>query len=121
MRCFSLSGRSLAMSRAHGVIQHTKSRVEHVQCHLVALLGSRDRHQPLIAVVLWLIDLDHTSTQMSNFVDLGASLANDRTDHIIRNENLLCEWLSGKRTTHRLSGLTMRPRLWLLRLLLWLL
>lgn len=66
-----------------------ESCIEHVQSHLVTFLSSRNRHQPFVAVVLRLIDLDHTPAQMANLIDLGATLANDGPDHVIWNKDLL--------------------------------
>jgi len=57
---------------------------------LVTLLCACYRDQPLITIVLGLVDLDHTSAQLPNLIDLGASLADDGADHIIGDENLLC-------------------------------
>ncbi len=74
--------------------KRTKSRIEHVQRHRVALLCPRDRHKSLIAVVLWFVDLDYTSTQVSNLVDLRAAFAYDSAYHIIGNKDLLSKWLT---------------------------
>lgn len=67
----------------------TESGVEHVESHLVAFLCSGDCDQPLVAVILRFVDLDDTSAQVSNFVDFCAALSNDRSNHIVRNEDLL--------------------------------
>lgn len=74
----------------------TKPRVEHVECHLVALLGTSDCDKTFIAIVLRLVDLDNGSRQLSDFVDLGASLADDGTHHVVGDEDLLGEGLAGK-------------------------
>lgn len=73
-----------------GVLILTQSGVKHVEGHLIALGSTRDGHQPLVAVVLWLVDLDHTPAQLSDLVDLGSSFANDCPYHVVRNEDLLC-------------------------------
>lgn len=74
----------------------TKSRVEHVKCHSVTLLSACDRNQTFIAVVLRLVDLDNTTANLADLVDLLATLTNDSTDHIVGNEDLLSQW----RTSH---------------------
>lgn len=71
----------------------TKSGIEHIQCHLIALLCARDCNQALVAVVGGLIDLDNATAQLSDFIDLSTTFTNDSSDHIIRNVDLLCEWL----------------------------
>ena len=68
----------------------TESGIKHVERHLVTFLRARDGNQPLVAVVLWLIDLDYTAAKLAYLIDLGATLADDRTDHVVRNEDLLC-------------------------------
>ena len=98
----------------------TKSRIEHVQSHLVTLLGSRDCNQTLVTVILRLIDFDNTSAQLPYLVDLRAPLANNSSNHIIRNENLLGERLSRDHTLDRLlrwSGMTLLSSTMLLRLM----
>lgn len=82
----------------------TKSGVEHVESHLVALLGSSDGDQTLVAVILRFVDLDHTSTQVPDLVDLGTTLTNDGTDHVIGDVDLLGQWLAGDNPSHRCSG-----------------
>lgn len=72
-----------------GVSELTKSRVEHVQRHAIALLGARDRHEPLIAIVLRFVDLDHTAADLPDLVDLLAALADNGADHVVRDEDLL--------------------------------
>ena len=67
----------------------TESRIQHVQRHLVTLLGSRDGHQTLIAAFLRLVDLDHTATQVPNLINLGPTFPDDSTDHVVGNVNLL--------------------------------
>ena len=93
MRCFSLSVIG-QYSSLQGSLGRTKSRVQHVQSHLVALLGPGNCHQPLVAALLRFVDLDHTSAEMSDLVDLGSSLSDDRTDHVVRDEDLLGERLT---------------------------
>jgi len=72
-----------------GVFELTKSGVQHVQRHAIALLGARDGHEPLVAIVLRLVDLDHTAADLPDLVDLLAALADDGTDHVVRDEDLL--------------------------------
>lgn len=67
----------------------TKSRIQHVESHLVALLCAGDSNQSLIAVILRLVDLDDTSTELSDLVDLSSTLTNDGTNHVVWNEDLL--------------------------------
>lgn len=86
-----------------GFSQRTESRIQHVERHLVALLRSRDRDQPFITIVLWFINLDNTSGELAYFVDLCASLADDRADHVVRNKDLLSEGLAGKHS-HRVRS-----------------
>lgn len=79
---------------------HTESRVEHIQCHTIALLRTRYGDQSLVAVVLRLIDFDHTATDLSNFINLLATLANNSADHVIGNENLLRKRATGHAMLH---------------------
>jgi hypothetical protein len=74
---------------SRGCSRRTKSCVKHVKSHLVTFLRSRNSHQPLIAIVLWLVDLDNAATQMAYLIDLRATLADDGPDHIVWNEYLL--------------------------------
>lgn len=58
-----------------------------------------------------LIDLDHASTELAYLVDLLAALADDGTDHIVRNIDLLGDgtaWHTGR------DLLSVRATLWLL-------
>ena len=61
---------------------------------MIALCGSSDSDQALVAVILGLVDLDDTAAKLSDLIDLGASLANDSSNHIIWNEDLLGQWLT---------------------------
>ena len=70
-------------------IKLTKSGIQHVERHLVGLLCSCDSNQTLIAVVLRLVDFDHATTKLPDLVDLRSALANDSTDHVVWNEDLL--------------------------------
>lgn len=83
----------------------TEPRIEHVQRHLIAFLGASDGDQSFVAVVLRLIDFDHTAAQVANLIDLGPSLANDCTHHVVGNINLLRDGLS----RHRLRRLARLP------------
>lgn len=67
----------------------TKSRVQHVKCHPITLFGSGNSHKSLVAVILRFVDFNDTTTDLSNFIDLLAALADNGANHIIRNENLL--------------------------------
>lgn len=67
----------------------TKSRIQHVQSHAVALLGTSDSDQALIAAVLGFVDLDNASADLSDLVDFLAAFANNRAYHIVRNVDLL--------------------------------
>lgn len=79
----------------------TKSRVQHVQGHLVAFLSTSDGHQTLVAALLWLVDLDDASTEMSDFVDLGSALSDDRANHVVGDVDLLSQWLAGHHAANR--------------------
>ena len=86
-----------------GIVLRTESRIKHVEGHLVALLGSSDCYKALVAIILWFINLNNTSTELPNLVDLGSSLANDCSNHVVGNEDLLRQWLTRYHTLHRLS------------------
>lgn len=86
----------------------TKSRIQHVQCHSVALLGTRDCDQALIAVVLGFVDLNNTSADLSNLVDLLSTLANNGTDHVVGDVDLLGQWGTGHTGTTVHGLLTLR-------------
>lgn len=93
----------------------TKSGIEHIQSHLVALLGTSDCYQALIAALLGLVDLDNTATQVADLVDLSATLSNDGTDHVVRDIDLLGQRLARHGTTNgggRSRGSTAGGRLW---------
>lgn len=81
----------------------TKPRVEHIESHPIALLCASDRNETLVAVVLWLINLNHAPTDLANLVDLLAALSDDSSDHVIGNVDLLSNCLTGHVcTSHRL-------------------
>ena len=67
----------------------TEPRVEEVERHAVALLRAGDRDEPLVGVVLRLVDLDLAATDLANLIDLGATLADDGTDHVVGDVDLL--------------------------------
>lgn len=69
-------------------------RVKKVESHAVAFLGTCDGDEPLVGVVLGLVDLDHAATELANLVDLGTAFADDGTNHVVGDEDLL-----GHRTT----------------------
>lgn len=71
------------------VLNLTKSRIEHVQSHAVALFSSCDRHKSLIAVVLRLVDLDDAATHLADLVDLLPALSYDGAHHVVGNVDLL--------------------------------
>ena len=62
-------------------------------------MSAGDRHQPLVAVLLGLVDLDHTATQVPDLVDLRTTLSDDGANHIVGDVDLLCQWLTGHDTT----------------------
>ncbi len=67
----------------------TESRVEHVKCHSVALLSACDGDEPFVAVVLRLVDLDNTTANLTDLVDLLTTLTNNSPDHVVGNKDLL--------------------------------
>ena len=67
----------------------TKSRVEHVERHPVALLSARNRDETLVVVILRLVDLDDAAADLADLIDLLATLADNSPHHIIRDEDLL--------------------------------
>lgn len=85
----------------------TKSRVQHVQGHAVALLSARDRDQALIAAVLRFVNLDDTSTDLPDLVDFLSTFANDGTDHVVRDVDLLRQRGTGHART-ALHGSSLR-------------
>ena len=87
----------------------TKTRVEHVESHPVALFCASDRHETLVAVVLWFINLNHAATDLTDLVDLLAALSDDGTNHVVGNVDLLGERGAGHgRAGHRLPMGTSR-------------
>ena len=84
-----------------GLAELTESRVEHIERHSIALFRARDGDQALIAVVLRLVDLNDTATDLTYLVDLLTTLTNDGTDHIVRNEDLLGQRCASHTTVHR--------------------
>lgn len=98
-RCKSagwLAGCSTRHGRVGVLTRLTQSRIEHVQRHLVALLGTGDSHEALVVVVLGFVNLDDTSAELADLVDLGAALADDSADHVVRDEDLLSDRLAGE-------------------------
>jgi len=73
---------------------------------LVAFGGASNGDQSFVAVVLWLVDLDHTATELSDLVDLCTTLANDGSDHIVWDEDLLGQRLTRDDALHRLDWWT---------------
>ena len=92
--------------KAAGGGSRTQSRVEHIQRHLVALGGPGDGHEPLVAVVLRFVDLDHAAAELTDLVDLRTTFADDRTHHVVRDEDLLRQRLTGDHALHRLGRRT---------------
>lgn len=82
---------SLAVSIFLGL---TKSRVEHIECHLIALGRASNSDKSLVTVVLRFVDLDDAATEMSDLIDFGTTLANNGTDHVVGDEDLLCDRLT---------------------------
>lgn len=93
----------------------TKALVQHIQRHLIALLRPRDRDEPLVAIVLRLVDLDDATAELANLVDLRPALSNDRAHHIVGYEDLLGQGLTGQSsrrpTAHWLLGVCRIARL----------
>jgi hypothetical protein len=79
---------------------------------LVALLRTSDSHQTLVVVVLRFVDLDDAATELAYFIDLGTTFSDDRSHHIVGNEDLLGDGLSRERGTS-LHRLLRRSRAWL--------
>ena len=67
----------------------TKPRVEHVQRHLVTFRGSSNSHEPLVAIILRLVNLNHAAAELPDFIDLGSTFPDNRPHHVIRDEYLL--------------------------------
>ena len=92
----------------------TQSGIEHVKCHLVALRCTGNRHQSLVAVVLRLVNLNDASAELSNLVDLSSALADDGTNHVVGDEDLLRQRLARYHALDRLlgrPGVAMRRRM----------
>lgn len=85
------------------VFDLTKSRIQHVKRHPVALFGASDRNETLVAVVLRFVDLDDTSTDLAYLVDFLSTLADDSPDHVVGDVNLLCQGRTCHGTGHWLS------------------
>lgn len=83
----------------------TKTRVEHEERHLIALLRSSNGNETLVAVVLRFVDLDDTSTELAYLVDLCTALSDDSADHVVGDKDLLSQRLAGH---HALHGLLRR-------------
>lgn len=82
--------------------------IKHIKRNLITLLRPSNRHQPLIAIILRLINLNHAPTKLANLINLGSALANDCSNHIVRDIDLLRERLAGKESTHGVgSGLAL--------------
>ena len=71
---------------------------------MIALLGTSNSNQALIAIILRLIDLDDTPRKLANLINLGTALADDCADHIIRDKDLLGEGLARQHVCHRVCG-----------------
>jgi hypothetical protein len=84
----------------------TKPGVQHIQGHLIALSGPSNCNQSLVAVVLWFVYLDDTTAELPDLIDLRSALANDCTNHVIWNENLLGQRLARHDALHRLDRRT---------------
>lgn len=78
-------------SLAGGVWLLTKSGIEHVERHPVAFLRACDGDEALVTIILRLVNLDHAATDLSDLVDLLTTLANDGTDHVVGDVNLLSQ------------------------------
>lgn len=84
----------------------TKSRIEHVEGHSVAFLGASDSDKTLVAVILWLIDLNYGARNLTDLIDLLATFSDDSSNHVIRNVDLLGQSTAGQSSTGR--GLSVR-------------
>lgn len=71
------------------VMRLTKSRIEQVQRHAVAFFRTSNCDEPLIRVVLGFVDLDHTTADLADLIDLRATLADDSADHVVGDVDLL--------------------------------
>jgi len=70
-------------------LERTESGIEHVERHLVSLLRAGNGDKPLVGVVLGFVDLDRTTTELADLIDLGSTFTNDGTNHVVRDEDLL--------------------------------
>lgn len=116
---FAFCSISLVIMSYFGTLSRTKSGIEHVKGHLVTLRSPCDSHQTLVAIILRLIDLDDTSTELPDFVDLRASFSDDCANHVIGYKDLLCERLTWHQSLDGLLGRTsmaMRGRMTAMRL-----
>lgn len=116
--CRSILVRSLG-SRG-SVLRLTKSRVQHVKGHAVALFRSRNRHEPLVAIVLGLVNLNDAAAHLPYLIDLLSSLANDGADHVVGDVDLLRDGASWHAGMHGLAlgsavrlGAGMGSHMWL--------
>jgi hypothetical protein len=66
-------------------------------------LSTSNSDKTLVAVILGLVDFDHTTTKMSDFIDLGTTLTDDSADHVVRNVDLLSDGLVWNNSGKRLS------------------
>jgi hypothetical protein len=82
----------------------TKSGIEHIQSHLVALCGTSDSDQALVTTLLGLVDLDDTAAEVTYLVNFGSTLADDGANHVVGNVDLLGQWLTGHGSAHRGRG-----------------
>lgn len=103
VRLVSCSNSSRCVSAAwHYVSILTEPRIEHVKCHLITFRRSSDSHEPLVAVVLRFVDLDHAAAELPDLIDLGSTFTDNCPHHVIRDKDLLCQRLTRH---HSLNGL----------------
>lgn len=102
-KCLAFSFPQPIMIHLNTMLLTLQPRIQHIKRHLITLRRARNCHQALIAIILRFIDLNHTATQLTNLIDLCSSLADDRTDHVVWNIDLLRQWLAWHNTLHRLD------------------
>lgn len=70
--------------------------VEEDKSLLVGLWGANDGKQPLATIVVWLLSDDNfRSGQSSDLRDSGASLADDRANHVRGDGDVLGSFVAG--------------------------
>ena len=90
------------------VLKLTQTLVEKVERHAVALLCTGDSDKSLIAVVLRLVNLDHTARNLAYLIDLLSTLANDSANHVVGDVDLLSKGSTGNGGAVRAGGMGTR-------------